>query len=180
MATDTENKTEPEGGVSAESAASPPVRGDVPEGELVPTGESAAAPLGVLRYVHAAFLVAGILTAYLSGKVLGVIWSNLADWPAAVRAVPQLVGYSEDRRESLTLAAGAVVGLLTMIQLYRKEGVRRWAHDVAGELAKVTWPNRETVMNGTLVVVVASAIATVYVAVLDRFWGFLTTLVYGT
>jgi hypothetical protein len=34
-------------------------------------------------------------------------------------------------------------------------------------------------MNGTLVVVVASMVATVYVAILDRFWGFLTTLVYG-
>jgi preprotein translocase subunit SecE len=58
--------------------------------------------------------------------------------------------------------------------------VRRFADEVASELIKVTWPNREAVVNGTIVVMVASAMATVYVALLDRFWSFLTTLVYGT
>ena len=52
-------------------------------------------------------------------------------------------------------------------------------NDVAAELTRVTWPTRETVMNGTLVVVVASTVATVYVAILDKFGGFVTTLVYG-
>jgi preprotein translocase subunit SecE len=66
-----------------------------------------------------------------------------------------------------------------VIQIYRKERIRNWADEVAAELTHVTWPTRETVMNGTLVVVVASMVATVYVAILDRFWGFLTTLVYG-
>jgi preprotein translocase subunit SecE len=79
----------------------------------------------------------------------------------------------------LTLVAGAVIGTASVIQVYRKEAIRRWADEVAAELAKVSWPNRETVVNGTLVVVLASAIATVYVAILDRFWSFLTTLVYG-
>jgi preprotein translocase subunit SecE len=50
---------------------------------------------------------------------------------------------------------------------------------VAAELSKVTWPTREAVLNGTLVVVVARMIATVYVTILDRIWSFLTTLVYG-
>ena len=54
-----------------------------------------------------------------------------------------------------------------------------WADAVAGELSRVTWPTRDIVLNGTLVVVVASAIATVYVTILDRFWSFLTNLVYG-
>ena len=57
--------------------------------------------------------------------------------------------------------------------------MRTWAGEVAAELSKVTWPTREAVMNGTLVVVVASALATVYVTILDRIWSFLTTLVYG-
>jgi preprotein translocase subunit SecE len=66
-----------------------------------------------------------------------------------------------------------------VIQAYRKERVRGYADAVAGELARVTWPTRETVLNGTIVVVLASAIATVYVTILDRLWSFLTTLVYG-
>jgi preprotein translocase subunit SecE len=67
-----------------------------------------------------------------------------------------------------------------VIQIYRREGIRQWADEVAAELAKVSWPNRETVVNGTIVCVVATALAAVYVAILDRFWSFLTTLVYGT
>jgi preprotein translocase subunit SecE len=137
------------------------------------------AHLGALRYVHAAFFIGGILVAFVSHKVLGLAWGWLADWPAAVRAVPQLVAYAEADREGYTLMAGALVGALAVIQTYRREGIRRGADEVAVELSKVTWPTREVVMNGTLVVVVASAVGTAYIAILDRFWSFLTTLVYG-
>lgn len=141
--------------------------------------ETAAASFGSERYVHAAFFAAGILTAFLASKLLVLGWNSLAGWPAAVRAVPQLVSLSEEERDSYALVAGAVIGTLTVVQSYRKEGVRTWANEVASELSKVTWPTREAVMNGTLVVVVASALATVYVTILDRIWSFLTTLVYG-
>jgi preprotein translocase subunit SecE len=137
------------------------------------------ANLGALRYVHAAFFVGGILVAFISHKILGLIWGWLANWPAAVRQLPQLVSYAESDRDGFTLVAGALVGALAVIQTYRREGIRRGADEVALELTKVTWPTREVVMNGTIVVVVASAVATAYVAILDRFWGFLTTLVYG-
>jgi preprotein translocase subunit SecE len=149
--------------------------------EPAPADPDGATPaqLGALKYVHAAFFLAGILVAYIGGKIFNLIWNQLTEWPAAVRAVPQLVNFPEDQRETMTLVGGALVGALTVIQSYRKEGIRRWADEVATELTKVTWPNREQVLNGTIVVVVASAIATVYVAILDRFWGFLTQLVYG-
>lgn len=152
----------------------------IEKAELEPTVEEGeTAQLGSQRYVHAAFFVAGILIAYLSSKMLASGWSRLADWPAAVRAVPQLVSLPEEEREGLTLGAGALIGGIAVVQVYRKEAIRRWADEVAAELAKVSWPNREMVVNGTLVVMLASAIATVYVAILDRFWSFLTTLVYG-
>lgn len=141
--------------------------------------ESTASTFGSERYVHAAFFVAGILAAYLSAKTIGMAWNSLAAWPTAVRAVPQLVGFAEEQRESYSLVAGAGIGTLVVVQSYRKESVRTWANEVAAELSKVTWPTREAVMNGTLVVVVASALATVYVTILDRIWSFLTTLVYG-
>jgi len=141
--------------------------------------EDGAAVLGAARYVHAAFFAAAILAAYVSAKVLVVCWGLLAEWPDAVRAVPQLVQYDEDKRENIAFMVGAALSIVAVIQVYRKEGIRGWADEVAAELTRVTWPTRETVMNGTLVVVVASMVATVYVAILDRFWGFLTTLVYG-
>ncbi|MGC4090020.1 MAG: preprotein translocase subunit SecE [Polyangiaceae bacterium] len=126
------------------------------------------------------FFAAGILIAYMASKLLGASWSHLADWTPAARAVPQLVSIPEESREEITLVAGAAIGVVSVVQIYRRETIRQWANDVAAELGKVSWPNRETVVNGTLVVVIASAIATVYVAILDRFWSFLTTLVYGT
>jgi preprotein translocase subunit SecE len=141
--------------------------------------EEAASALGATRYVHAAFFLAAIIGAYITGKILGLVWSEVAEWPAAVRAVPQLVAYGEEQREGICLGVGAAIGTLMVIQSYRKPSVRGWADDVASELSRVTWPSRETVLNGTVVVVLASAIATVYVTILDRFWSFVTTLVYG-
>jgi preprotein translocase subunit SecE len=149
-----------------------------PEEEVDPEG-TVPAVLGAKKYVHAFFFGFGILVAFLSSKILLMVWNNLAEWPTAANAVPQLLRYAEEERATFTTIAGALVGVATVIQTYRKERVRNYADDVALELTKVTWPNKETVTNGTIVVVVASAIATVYVTLLDRFWGFVTTLVYG-
>jgi preprotein translocase subunit SecE len=158
--------------VPAEADTSTSVEVDEP-------AETSTTGLGASRYVHAAFFVAAILAAYVSAKLLVMAWGLLAEWPDAVRAVPQLVQYDEDKRENIAFVAGAVMCTVGVIQVYRKEGIRNWADEVAAELTRVTWPTRETVMNGTLVVVVASMVATVYVMILDRFWSFLTTLVYG-
>jgi preprotein translocase subunit SecE len=145
------------------------------------TGEAAAAPanLGAAKYVHATFFVVGIVAAFVSGRVLAGVWNALAAWPPAVRAVPQLLLYGEDERPSFTMVLGVLVGIIVVAQMFRNPEVRRWSDDVAAELSKVVWPNRETDTNGTIVVVVASALATVYVGLLDRLWGFVTTLVYG-
>lgn len=137
------------------------------------------AQLGATKYVQAAFFGAGILGAFLIGKILTAVWNALASWPAAVGAVPQLLSYAEDERATFTMSAGAVIALIVVIRAYNKEDVRRWADEVAAELSKVVWPNKETVTNGTIVVIVASLIATVYIGLLDRFWGFVTNLVYG-
>lgn len=138
-----------------------------------------ASQLGATKWVQGAFFAAGICAAYLVSKVLNSVWNSLAEWPTAVRQVPQLVRVGEDDRPTYTLLAGAVIGLVLTIIYYRKENVRQWANDVAAELSKVTWPKREAVTNGTIVVLAAGAFATVYVGLLDRLWGFVTTLVYG-
>ena len=180
MASDKEKETEPETSVIPEGIDPSVAPLAVAEGEAgAPPDEDAATAMGTRRYVHAAFLAAGILIAFLSGKLVALAWNSLADWQPAVRAVPQLVAYTEEQRESIALGAGALLGVITAFRMYRKDSIRRFADEVAAELSKVTWPNREAVVNGTLVVVIASTIATVYVAVLDRFWSFLTTLVYG-
>ena len=119
------------------------------------------------------------MTAFVSGRVLAGIWNALAAWPAAIRAVPQLLLYGEDERPSFTFVVGVFIGIAVVMRIFRNPEIRKWSDDVALELSKVVWPSRETVTNGTIVVVVASALATVYIGLLDRFWGFVTTLVYG-
>jgi preprotein translocase subunit SecE len=145
------------------------------------SAEEGASPtsLGATKYVHAAFFVVGITTAFIAGRVLAGVWNALAAWPPAVHAVPQLLLYGEDERPSFTFVAGVVIGIIVVAQMFRKPSVRTWSDDVAAELSKVVWPSRETVTNGTIVVVVASALATVYVGLLDRLWAFVTLKIYG-
>lgn len=140
--------------------------------------EAQPAELGATKYVHAAFFVAGILIAFLSGKVLGLAWSLLADWHAAVQVAPFLLRWGEGQRGTVSALVGVGIGIVSVIQTYRRAGIRKWADDVAMELARVTWPNKETVTNGTIIVIVASIVATTYVSLLDQFWGFVTRFIY--
>ena len=135
--------------------------------------------LGTDKYVFAAFFAAGVGIAFLFGKLLAAIWNTLAAWPAVVREVPWLLRYAEDERPTFTMTLGVVIAVLVVARSVRKEGVRRWADDVALELSKVHWPKKDTVTNGTVVVIAAGLFATVYIGLLDRLWGFVTMLVYG-
>lgn len=141
-------------------------------------GESNDA-LGSEKWVFAAFFAAAIGVAFLTGKILASVWNTLAAEAWVVRQAGFLLRYPEDERPLFTMAIGAVIGVLLMIYCLRKEGLRRWADDVALELSKVTWPKKETVTNGTIVVIAAGVFATVYIGLLDRLWGFVTMLVYG-
>jgi len=135
--------------------------------------------LGTEKWVFAAFFAAAIGAAFLVGKMLASLWNWLAAEAWVVRQVPVLLRYPEDERPMFTTIVGGLVGVGLMIFCLRKEGLRRWADDVALELSKVTWPKKETVTNGTLVVIAAGVFATVYIGLLDRLWGFVTMLVYG-
>jgi preprotein translocase SecE subunit len=190
MATKEDNKKSPEQG--ATDAASDPIETDADaslqpiagqgEGtgdEVVEFDTAAPTQLGTDRYVHAAFLAAGLGIAYLTTKILASIWNSLAANASAVRAIPALLNYAEDERENLMLIVGAVVGIVAVIWLLRKSGIRQWADEVANELYKVHWPDRDTVTNGTVVVLAGGVFATVYIALLDRLWSFITNLVYG-
>jgi preprotein translocase SecE subunit len=135
--------------------------------------------LGIERYVHLAFFMSGVFVAYLVGKSLAGAWGLLAATPAAVRSAPWLLRLAEDERVEFTMVAGAIVGIVSVVVALRKPGVRKWADEVAAELYKVHWPDRETVTNGTIVVLAGGVFATIYVGLLDRLWNFVTNLVYG-
>jgi preprotein translocase subunit SecE len=140
---------------------------------------AATTQLGTARYVHAAFVAAAVFVGYVTAQIFTLIWNSLAAWPTALQHLPQLVRYDEEVRGDIGLVFGAVVAIIAVIRIYKRPNIRVWADEVAAELTKVTWPDRESVTNNTIIVIVASVAATLYVTVLDRFWGFATGLIYA-
>jgi len=179
---DSKKPQDPEGTGDREDEESELLAGSEPltdTASVEPVDAAPPAQLGVQRYVHAAFLAAALLVGYLTSQTVLLVWNRLADWPSAIQYLPQLVQYDEEVRSDIGLGVGALVGILVVLRLYSRPAIRSWSLEVASELAKVTWPDRELVTRGTIIVIVASLIATLYVTVLDRFWGFTTGLVYA-
>jgi preprotein translocase subunit SecE len=176
-----ENVSEP---TTTETAPSSPLKEELGEEQSLVVREEddesvLPTQLGATRYVLAAFFAGGMAVAYVVNKAIGAGWNRLADNAWLVQRAPFLSGIAEDDRSTYTTLIGAIIGLLVTIYAYRREDVRTWTNEVAAELAKVSWPSKKEVTNSTVVVIVASAFATIYLALLDRFWGFVTNLVYG-
>jgi len=142
--------------------------------------EAAAGQLGSQRYVMAGFFVAGLIAAYVFGKLVHGVWAYASNKDWFSQTLPALTAVSDDDKTTYGTIVGAILALVFMLRTYRKAEVRSWSEDVAAELAKVKWPTKKDVSNSTIVVIAASTIATVYLALLDRLWAAVTNLVYGT
>jgi preprotein translocase subunit SecE len=144
-------------------------RGDIAEAD---DAEFDVAPtqLGYKRYVYAAYFAGAILIAFLASKAIEGAWTRLALWKPA---------FGEPRGE-LIIPLSGLLGAGVALYNWRQQKTRQLIEEVASELSKVTWPNKEEVMNSTTVVIFTTLFATVFFALMDRFWGFLTNLVYGT
>jgi len=133
-----------------------------------------AAPvqLGYKRFVYAAYFGFAIGVACIGSKIGNQLWYRLSQYK------PQWdLG---DPKDEIIMPIGAVIGGLVALYYYRKPKSRQYVDDVANELSQVTWPNRKEVTNSTAVVIVTTVFATVFFALMDRFWGFVTNLVYGS
>lgn len=134
-------------------------------------GESVApTQLGHKRFVYAAYLAGGLAAAFVAAKVLDLAWLRLEAWKPA---------FGEPKDE-ITAPVGAVIGALVAWRYWRDQKIRKLAEETAEELTKVTWPTRKEVTNSTTVVIVATAFATVFFFLMDKFWSFVTNLVYGS
>ena len=142
--------------------------------------EVAASQLGSQRYVMAGFFTAGLIAAYIFGKLAHGIWAYVANKDWFSQNLPALTAVSDDDKMTYGTIVGAILALVFTLRTYRKPEVRAWTDDVAAELAKVKWPTKKDVSNSTIVVIAASTIATVYLALLDWLWAAVTNLVYGT
>jgi preprotein translocase subunit SecE len=144
-----------------------------PEGEephdVAPVGASSPTQLGTRRFVYAAYFAGAIGIAFLGSKLLGFAWLKLQSWKPAVG----------EPRDELVMPLSALVGALAALYYWNRTRARQLAEEVATEMSKVTWPTRTEVTNGTFVVIVTTIVSTVFFALMDKFWGFVTNLVYG-
>lgn len=124
--------------------------------------------LGYQRYVYAAYMAAAMLVGFLVAKIGHAGWYRLGQWK------PE---FGEPKDEIVYLVAG-LIGVLVAVYYWRKAEARKYVMEVAEELSKVTWPSRKEVTNSTTVVVFTTVFATVFFALMDRFWGFITDKIY--
>jgi preprotein translocase subunit SecE len=125
--------------------------------------------LGARRFVFAGYFAAAIAIAFLLPKILDFAWYRLQTWKPALG----------EPRDEIVMPVSALVGGLTAVYYWYRTRARQLAEEVASEMGKVTWPSRTEVTNGTFVVLVTTVVSTVFFALMDRFWGFVTNLVYG-
>ena len=200
MATDTDNKDEKDADEKVDETSSDEssshAEGDEPKDEMIVAGkadasvedkpavdvpaaeeraaaeeevrEAAPMQLGTRRFVYAAYFAGAIGVAFLLSKIGNLIWQRLESYKPEVG----------DPRDDLLMPIAAVIGAAVAFYYWRKASARQYAEEVASELAQVTWPTRQEVTNSTTVVIVATAFATIFFALMDRFWAFVTDLVY--
>ena len=84
-----------------------------------------------------------------------------------------------DPRDEVIMPLSGLIGAGAAVYYWYRTRARQLAEEVAAEMSKVTWPSRTEVTNGTVVVIVTTLVSTVFFALMDKFWGFITNLVYG-
>jgi len=137
--------------------------------ELATAGGEATSQLGYTRFVYAAYFAGGIGIAFLATKIVAGIWHLVSKkWPQA-----------GEPTDTYIYPIAIALGIGVPLYYWRKASSRQYAEEVAEELSKVTWPSKKEVTNSTTVVVVTTIVATIFFALLDQFWRFVTDKVYG-
>ncbi len=122
-----------------------------------------AKTLGLERWVQFAFVGVAALVFFVGDKLIGFVWSFFAE--------PDSIVVS---------GIAAILGILAGYLLYRHQTVKPYVDEVAGELSKVTWPTRPETWRNTVVVIITSVIAAVFLGVFDAVWSAFTDLIYMT
>jgi preprotein translocase SecE subunit len=137
--------------------------------DVAEVGAAAPMQLGTRRFVYAAYFAGAIAIAFLGSKVFDFAWLKLQSYKPAVG----------EPRDEVVMPASALLGVGAALYYWNRTRARQLAEEVATEMSKVTWPTRTEVTNGTVVVIVTTIVSTVFFALMDKFWGFVTNLVYG-
>jgi preprotein translocase SecE subunit len=148
------------------------------DGVLAPSGHHDIAPVGTVmspvqmgtrRFVFAAYFAGAIGIAFILSKVIDLGWQRLEEYSPSIG----------DPRDEIVMPLAALAGVLAAVYFWKRTRARQLVEEVATEMSLVTWPTRTEVTNGTVVVIVTTVVSTVFFALMDKFWGFVTNLVYG-
>lgn len=143
------------------------------EGEALPV--AGPAQLGHRRFVYAAYLAAGIGLAFILTKAVDFAWYKAGMWKPEFFA-----SIGVEPKDEMVVPIASVIAVIVAVRYWRNLKVRTMAEEVAEELTKVTWPSRDEVINSTSVVIVTTIFATVFFALMDQFWLWVTKHVYGS
>jgi preprotein translocase subunit SecE len=177
---DVKKETEDEASPAAE-ADEPSVGVSSPEGTAMTTataevhdvalvgGVESPSQLGMKRFVYAGYFAGAIFIAFAASKLIDFAWFKAAGYKPAIG----------EPKDEIVMPLAALIGLGAALYYWYRTRARQLAEEVANEMGKVTWPSRTEVTNGTFVVIVTTIVSTVFFALMDKFWGFLTNLVYG-
>jgi preprotein translocase subunit SecE len=124
-------------------------------------GGGSTRSLGLARWVQFGFLLAGLALFWVIERLATAVWGLFAE--------PNPLAVS---------AGAALVALVSVVALYKRRSTRELAYEVAGELAKVSWPSRKETWASTIVVIVTSLVAAGFLGVFDALWSALTDLIY--
>jgi preprotein translocase SecE subunit len=139
--------------------------------------EEAATPiqLGYRRYVYAAYMAGAIAVGFLCTKFIDFTWFKLSqwkpDWFATIGSEPT---------DEITVPLSGAIGIAVAVYYWRNKKTRTLVEEIAEELTRVTWPTRQEVTNSTTTVIIATTFATLFFALMDQFWLWVTKHVYGS
>jgi preprotein translocase subunit SecE len=120
------------------------------------------------RYITMGYVGAGLLCWLVLAKAMGSLW-GLVKWNDF-----RVLG---DKLTLTDLIAFGFAGLLVLF-LWRSDRVNTFAHEVAQELKKVTWPTRAELKAATIVVIITVFVCAAILGLFDAFWSMVTGWIY--
>lgn len=134
------------------------------------TRQAGSLQLGVQKYLYTGYFVAGCIIAWLVNNIIEKIWGE-SRTRVNLRFTTVDLG-------TIAIVVGVLAGLAAVVFAWKNERIRTLAQETVDELARVTWPSRQETYGATVVVIVTSMISAAVIFVLDRFWSWLTDLIY--
>ena len=113
--------------------------------------------LGVQKYLYTGYFVAGCVVAFLVSHTVDGLWAG---------------------HENVSNALGVVAGLVAVGFAWKNITLRTLAMETIEELAAVTWPSKDETTTATVVVLATAITASVVIFAMDRFWNWITNVIY--